>query len=79
MSPSPAHRLRRRPDLIFGAAALLLLPWIVVLAVTQPDRGVADNIKPLRLVLVGCIVVLGLFLVVGAPFVAGAALRAART
>ena len=57
-------RLRELPHLIFGVAALLLLPWIAILAVTQQDRGLAPNIEPLRLVLVGIIVVLGLVLVV---------------
>jgi hypothetical protein len=59
--------LSRRSALIFGGAASVLLPWIVILALTQPDRGTADHIQPLRLVLVGSIVVLGLFLVIRPP------------
>ncbi len=61
---SVVTRLRRDPHLVFGAAALMLVPWIVVLALTQQERGIAPNIEPLRLVLVSIIVVAGLALVV---------------
>ena len=65
--------LRRRPEAIFAGAGLALLPWIVILALTQQDRGVAQHIKPLRLTLAGFILLLGL----GLLFTAAAAPLAA--
>jgi hypothetical protein len=54
----------RRPQIVFGAAALFLVPWIVVLALTQQARGAADHVEALRLTFVAVVVVLGIALLV---------------
>lgn len=58
--------LRQRPAVVFGGAAAALAPWIVVLALTQRPRGVAENITPLRVVLLVAIVGLSLVAVLSA-------------
>jgi hypothetical protein len=43
ITSAAAHRMRRRRLTLIIAAAVLLIPWIAYLAVTLPDRYVAEN------------------------------------
>lgn len=55
MTVTTARWVVARPALVFATAAAALVPWIVVLAVTQRGHGTATNITPLRLALVAVI------------------------